>query len=174
MNWLTRNRVPKTIKFIGDLPAGGTVLCMGGNSLFDDVIVNHFKLEKFVTVGDLDFGVKANGRIDRLDAVFCFEVIEHLMNPLFAMNSLREYCDKNTKVFLSYPIRQHLFWWEGHFHEMDRDRFLTVIESAGFEVVRYERHIVWDHPLFYLSGIRPFLRLTIGRRRGQFYELRVK
>ena len=104
--------------------------------------------------------------------VLCFEVIEHLMNPLFFLTRLRAFTGPGTRLYVTYPLRPRPFWSDIHWHEIDRRRFRFLVEQAGWRIERYRQVSLWREWSFYLTGLRPFLRLTIGKTRSQMYELR--
>ena len=160
-----------TRKFLEQgITRSGEVLSIGSENRFDSLMAEHFKLPISFTSGDFDREWSAQER--DYAYVFCFEVIEHLMNPLHFLDGLHRYVNPETRVFLTTPYRPHLFRNNQHFHEFDQLRFNHLLNAAGFAVVRHQTRIAWYHPLFYLSGIRPFLRLTIGRSRTHLYELK--
>jgi SAM-dependent methyltransferase len=161
----TRNFVQPAIGQPGEL------LSIGPENLFDRTMAESFQLSCHSTSGDLDRDWQAPPK--HYDYVFCFEVIEHLMNPLHFLENLKRYVGSDTRIFLTTPRRPHAFWNNQHFHEYDQVRFNHLLSAAGYVVIRHEARITWYHPLFYLSGIRPFLRLTIGRSKTHLYELRV-
>ncbi|HOT97733.1 MAG TPA: methyltransferase domain-containing protein [bacterium] len=148
----------------------GEVLSIGPENAFDQAMAGVFQLGYNSTTGDLDREWRAPEK--PYAYVFCFEVIEHLMNPLHFLETLQRYLQPGTRIFLSTPRRPHAFWNNQHFHEYDTLRFTHLLTSAGYEVVRHEARVTWYHPLFYLSGLRPFLRLTVGRSKTHLYELR--
>lgn len=173
-----QKRMQRTIKFIEDGgEIEGSVLDIGGENPVGSYIADYFYLEKKNTDIDLDFPNYYFWRMNRkFDNIFMFEVIEHLMNPLALLVKLKkDVCSPETRVFLTYPIRPRFLWAKTHFHEYDKKRFRFMINQAGYRIVRYEQHIHWRPDWwFYFTGLRPFLRLTIGRCRQQFYELALK
>ncbi len=169
-----RQRKRHTLRFVGER-LDGPVLDIGPANDFGRDLAAHYRVELANTEGDLDFD---EWRPDReapagaFAAVFAFEVIEHLMNPLFFLVRLRRFCRPGARVFITYPVRPRFLWSDIHWHEIDRRRFLFLVDQAGYEVVRYQERLLWREWSFYLTGLRPFLRLTLGRTRSQMYELR--
>ena len=117
----------------------------------------------------------------RFDAIFIFEVLEHLINPLLFLESLKNYITKDTLVFISYPehfIKQ--FWSNNHFNEYDKKRFEYLINEAGYKIIKH-KSILWLWCKFrnYFTGIRPILRLVTGYWiltifKKHYYILRLK
>ena len=165
-----------TIRFIGQ-SLSGPVLDIGPANDFGRELGQHFGVEVVNTGGDLDFNdwrPRQPAPPGGFGAVFAFEVIEHFLNPLLFLARLRDQCGPRTRVFISYPLRPRLFWSDIHWHEIDRRRFRFLIEQAGYEPVQYREVALWREWRFYLSGLRPLLRLTVGRTRSQMHELRLR
>jgi hypothetical protein len=169
-----RQRLRHTIDFLGAvLP--GPALDIGPKNDFGDRLAERFGIGVVNTEGDLDLdGWRPiqPGPEGGFPVVFCFEVIEHLLNPLLFLISLRRHCAAGARVFVTYPLRPRLFWSDIHWHEIDRRRFDYLLGQAGFVSVRFREKLLWREWPFYLTGVRPLLRLTVGRTRSQMYELR--
>lgn len=106
--------------------------------------------------------------------VFCFEVLEHLCNPLLFLERLKEFIYQDADIFISFPSgRPQFLWTGGHFHEYGKERAEELFRLAGYKVIRTERTpIIWKRPLEYFKGIRPFLRL-FWPLRCRLYHLRL-
>jgi hypothetical protein len=104
------------------------------------------------------------------DTITCFEVLEHLMNPLRFIEEMRPFNGK--RMYLSTPLCPPLtsWMWKGHFTEYRLEALLTLFEYVGLEVVRYEifRTLPFKHAL---TGIRPFIRWAFAYKTILF-ELR--
>ncbi len=169
-------RLRHTQEFLGTELAG-PALDIGPKNGFGDALGARYGIAVVNTEGDLDldrWGPDRPAPAGGFPAVFCFEVIEHLLNPLFFLVRLRAHCGPSTRVFITYPLRPRFFWSDIHWHEIDRRRFRYLLDQAGYEAVRYQEKLLWRERRFYFSGLRPFLRLTIGRTRSQMYELRLR
>jgi len=168
-----RQRMRHTRRFLGTALAG-PVLDIGPANEFGRELAEFCRVEIVNTDGDLDFDAWQPDRPapdGGFPMVFAFEVIEHMMNPLFFLVRLRRFCAPAARVFITYPLRPRFFWSDIHWHEIDRRRFHFLVDQAGYEIVRYEERLLWREWSFYLTGLRPFLRLTLGRTRSQMYEL---
>lgn len=100
---------------------------------------------------------------EKYDIITCFEILEHLQNPLFFMKNIVNRLDANGTIFLSTPSRPHMFYPSYHFHEMKPQHLINWIFSPlGLEIVKRGRlkiNMRWSE---HLKGIRPFLRLFIN------------
>ena len=96
--------------------------------------------------------------------LFCFEILEHLFNPLFFLNNCRESLIQNGVLYLSTPYRPHFLWTEHHYHEIDDRRIEWLFEKANLEVIKHQKMLLYRGIKFHLSGIRPFLRLFTHTR----------
>ncbi len=87
-----------------------------------------------------------------------FEILEHVMNPLFVLDGCREVLQGDGVLYLSVPRRHPWEWLFGkspeHFHEFARDELRWLLDKAGFTVVRW---VELDTSEF-LLGVRPLLR----------------
>jgi hypothetical protein len=169
-------RLRHTAAFLGETLAG-PVLDIGPVNGFSRELGERFGVQIVNTDGDFDY---SDWRPLRpappggFGAVFAFEVIEHMMNPLLFLTRLREHCGPRTRVFVTYPLRPRMFWSDFHWHEIDRRRFRFLLEQAGYEPVRYREVGVRREWSFYFTGLRPFLRLTVGRIKLQMHELKLR
>lgn len=171
-----QQRMRHSLAFFGaGLP--GPALDIGPANDFGRELGEKLGLEIVNTEGDLDFNdwrALAPAPPGGFPTIWCFEVIEHLMNPLLFLTRLRDLSGKETRLFVTYPLRPRFFWSDIHWHEIDRRRFRFLVDQAGWKVERYREVSLWREPRFYLTGIRPFLRMTIGKTRSQMFELTVK
>lgn len=171
-----KKRFKQTLDFIGDIQ--GTVLDIGERNHLTEYIEKRLALDIYNTFSDLDYSIEFNLKgadyylglsFFEFDYVFCFQVIEHLLNPRLFFDNLRETVNKDTRIFLSYPSRPKIFWNnQEHFHEYDKLRFNYLLDKTGFEIIRKKNIYVRRFP----NGIRPLLRNFIPQT--TIYELRVK
>jgi hypothetical protein len=112
-----------------------------------------------------------NGR--KYNIIFCFEILEHLQNPLLFLKSLLEYWNNSGFIYLSMPARLRFLWTEHHFHEIPPKHFQKwLLNPLGLEIKRKKRIRINHSPWFYLSGIRPFFRLFFNYT--WIYEIKKK
>jgi len=97
------------------------------------------------------------------DSVFCFEVIEHLMNPLNLLLEIRKVLRPSGRLFLSTPKHKpHFLWGKYHFTEFDEQRLTALVSRAGFLIRRkaeFRTMPFWWHFL----GIRPLMRMVYNK-----------
>ena len=106
--------------------------------------------------------------------VYCFEVLEHLLNPHLFLESIRKILAKDGVLYLSFPTGRPVFLWtNGHFHEYQMKRAEKLFEIAGFEVEKKAKTgIIWKKWYEYFMGFRPLLRFFIPLRCAM-YKLRI-
>lgn len=96
------------------------------------------------------------------DCTTAFEILEHLINPLGVLKSI-----KSQRLFATVPLR---LWfarsyrnkndtWDQHYHEFEDWQFDWLLQKAGWKIVRREK---WTSPVVKI-GIRPLLRLFYNR-----------
>ena len=164
-----------THKFVqNNINSEYTVLDIGDRNKFGMKMAEEFHLNYTYTKGDLDT-ISWYPTISRINnVIFCFEVMEHLMNPLLFLTRLLEYCNRKTKIFVSYPQNPCFFKTPTHFHEFKDEEFYTLIHAAGFKIVEHQILRRWHKTLFYFTGIRPFIRflcILIGLSKRHLYIL---
>ena len=150
----------------------GNIL-VAGHGAFEDSLARGANLENII--GDYDSKPLTKHYVSKPDAVYCFEVLEHLINPGILLNMIRSKMSKDTPLYVSFPTGRPMFLWtNGHFHEFQMKRAEKMFEMAGLEVVkRAKTGIIWRKWHEYFKGVRPFLRLFFPLRCAM-YELRVK
>ena len=149
----SESRFRQTVDFIGNI--SGVSLDIGERNHLSDYIEERLNVSIVNTFSDLDYCIEYNADDEMFDYVFCFEVIEHLLNPRNFFDKLYCLVHKDSRIFLSYPSRPKLFWNnDEHFHEYDRLRFNYLLQKTGFKIVRQKNIYVRRTP----NGIRPLLR----------------
>ncbi len=118
------------------------------------------------------------------DVVFCFEVLEHLQNPLWFIRQIKQYLlAPGGVIYLSMPSNPHFLRYPFHFHEMRRDMLQTwILEPLGLKIVRHRRFNFVNNWRSMFIGIRPLLRAIRTRdirpilwgfiQINNFYEIR--
>ena len=157
-----RLRVVK--KFIGYDIGKLKSLDIGGPNKFGELL----GLKDNTLEMDLNRSLKAPG--ENYDLIGCFEIIEHIMNPLFMMDFIFAVLRPGGVCYLSTP-RPWFGFLQGrqHFTEYKPDRFKRMVEYAGFEVVRTKKFCIWDWD-FIFYGFRPVFRVLFHR--NYLWELR--
>ena len=156
-DWNPR-RAKKTLDFL--LSCGlsdEVVLDIGVANELGAYIQKHTNIGLVNTYGDLDYEI---GAVRTFSTVFCFEVIEHLMNPRLFLDNLYNTTTKDVDIFLSFPARPKFLWNnESHFHEYDKLRFNMLLEVTRFKIVKKKDVYIPEFKI----GIRPTIRLFIPK-----------
>ena len=122
--------------------------------------------------GDFDENIYVIGNFDgeilaipgsHFDTVVFTSVIEHLYNPLFALEEIKKYIKPDGILLLAMPkgtIMSVQYYW--HFHEMTKNQLFMLMDRAGFMCVSYKEFPrYWGKPKRW--GIRPILRRLIDK-----------
>ncbi|MCC7430963.1 methyltransferase domain-containing protein [bacterium] len=151
-------RILHTLDFIGNHKTAKS-LDVGERNPITPLLEKQLQTKIENTSIDLDTE-KLEGNFD---TVFCFEVVEHLMNPLHLLLEIRSCLTSNGTLFLSTPLHKpHFLWDKHHFTELDFGRLKTLVTRAGFTITKSK--IVRSRPLWwYFRGFRPLLRLFFNR-----------
>ena len=92
----------------------------------------------------LDLNYKLDWGDNNFDVITHFEVIEHLLNPLLAMEECYRILKKGGRMYLTTPNDYSLIYklehllerkYEPHFHQFTRNDLLWLLTSAGFKSV---------------------------------------
>ena len=170
---IDNKRFEYLVKFMKD-PVE-SVLDIGSQNNFGLKVAKYYNISICNTDGDLDYTDWMPLGGDYYKTVWIFEVIEHLMNPALFLKELKDIIDLNTQIYVTYPFRSVVSYWsDTHFNEMDEKRFRTLVESCGYEIVRYEKNRFYRKWNFYLRGIRPLIRLLFVPYFENYYELKLK
>lgn len=149
------------INFIGLKNDFGAVLDIGEKSPLSEKLSSQYKIKIDQTDIDLDIE-KLNGTYD---TVFCFEVIEHLFNPLHLLLEIQKVLSSKGRLYLSTPKRRpHFMWYKYHFHEFSKSELINLIDRAGFEIIRKQYKMSGRPLIGYFKGIRPISRLFLERK----------
>lgn len=138
----------------------GSVLDIGARNPLTETLEKYYSIKITNTDIDLDVG-KLSGKFD---TVFCFEVIEHLFNPLHLLFEIKKVLKNDGRLFLSTPKgKPHFLWFKHHFHELYETELRNLIDRAGFKIIKLKYYRViplWNG----FTGIRPFIRMFLQRK----------
>lgn len=113
-----------------------------------------------VQIENRDFNFRRPILHMKFDTILCFEVLEHLQNPLLFLRSLIKELEPDGVLYLSTPHRPKLLWTSRHFIEYSPRRLKKwILEPLDLTIVRKKHLHINHHWSFYLKGIRPMLRL---------------
>jgi SAM-dependent methyltransferase len=154
-----KNIINTIIKFIEKKDLGKT-LDIGERNPLTEILENYYAIKIENTNVDLDVE-KLSGKYD---TIFCFEVIEHLYNPLHLLLEIHKILNDKGQLYLSTPKgKPHFLWFKHHFHEIYEPELRSLFIRAGFTISRlkYFRVIpIWKG----FAGFRPFIRMLFQRK----------
>ncbi len=151
-----------TIEWLKQFDIDGMCLDCGDRTTFTDILDSViFAVDKIDnTTHDLNFCDFKDNPI--YTNILIFEVIEHLMNPLLFLKSLRISFmkDDDSTRYLSTPIKRPKWMRnkEHHFHEFNYNELCYLIDQAGFKIID-EKRINITRWWYMFTGIRPLLRV---------------
>lgn len=156
----------------------GACLDIGDQNYIGTKIASHFGMQYYYTIGDLNWNNWYLSTDNKPDVVFCFRVLEYLLNPLLFLSRLRiNYCNEETLIFLFYPQNPCFFEGMHHFHHFTDKEFNTLITMAEFDIIARQKVKLWCPWWFYLTGIRPIIKffiLLFSSGNANFYLLKIK
>jgi len=155
-------RAELTRAFVEATARDALVLDIGEKNRMSEYLGKALGINIVNTCSDLDYSIEPCSPGNReYGTVFCFEVIEHLLNPRLFFDNLHRLTTSDVRVYLSYPSRPRFLWNnEEHFHEYDLRRFRLLLQKTGFRIVENKRLFIpnWGS---LLKGIRPWSRLVL-------------
>ena len=161
-----------TIKYLNrKVRPHSSILDVGQVNPLTELLINgDLKPDITNTEGDLDvFTLRDDVKYDY---ILYSHTIEHQFNPLHTLLELKKVMTDKTLMFVILPRRGKLLWCKGHFHEIDDYRMRLLLERSGLDIVNLELHKAWRPWYFYLTGIKPILRLFLEF--NAYYEVRLK
>lgn len=134
-------------------------LDVGDRSVFTDILERFYDCRFDNTTGDLDTDLLRGD----YDIITCFDVIEHLYNPLHCLLQIKSVLQDDGLLLLSTPLfKPHFLWSENQFHEMLYRSLTHLIQRANLKIVR-QRKITTLPWWRYITGFRPLLRGLLDR-----------
>lgn len=108
-----------------------------------DVATRRFSLENVLAMPLEDFFAKVS--LPQFDIITCFEVIEHIDNPLRFLSYIRDALNPHGRVFLSTPSRERMLAraniWDyppNHLTRWSEEAMSRVAQRAGFQIKSVE------------------------------------
>jgi SAM-dependent methyltransferase len=152
-----KNRVNETIAFLRyESPYGKLIADCGEDNPMKRAIEKDLDLR--IDSLDWDFNCPAP-ETGKYDVVLCFEVLEHLYNPLLFLNELKGKLLPGGIIYLSTPYqRPQILKAIHHYHEIPDDRIMWLFDEAGLRVEKMERVTIAGNWYDHILGIRPVLR----------------
>lgn len=96
--------------------------------------------------------------------IFCFEVLEHVMNPALFLSQLRELLSPGGTLYLSTPKLAVIpvYQTDMHFVEYKKEGLEALMNYCGYRIEKKE--IFTPFPLWWgATGFRPFFRVLFHR-----------
>jgi SAM-dependent methyltransferase len=165
-----KNRIKGTIDFLSSENLSGKIADCGENNPLKKAIENYFNIKIY----SLDWNFNTNIPLSeigwRYDIIFCFEVLEHLFNPLLLLNNLTWLLKESGIIYLSTPRQwPQLIKSVHHYHEIPTDRLLWLFEKAGLNIKKQDKITIAGNWYNHIHGIRPLLRYF---QKTRVYKLR--
>ncbi len=164
-----RKGIPRTLDYLSKfIPSDkrSSILDIGAESPLTIAVKKRFSnITVENTIGDLDevdFIIPKppiNG--STYDYIIYSHTIEHQFNPLLTLQKIRKFMDEHSVLFLMLPSRGKLLWCTSHFHEIDHYRMSLLVKRANLKILEYRKEKERREWWFYLTGIRPFMRLFL-------------
>jgi SAM-dependent methyltransferase len=151
------------IEFVSEDSLDGTICDIGNSNPKMEYLKEIFDINlEQVTVNDFNFDVFPD---KQYDVIFCFEILEHLQNPLFFMTQIKKMMKDNGTLYLSMPSNPRFMWATFHFFEMSKKHFEKwILVPLDLKIVRHRK---WNHSAdrkAMLIGIRPLIRMLLGKQ----------
>jgi len=130
-----------------------------------------------------DFNFDSLPKKKKYDVVFCFEVLEHLQNPLFLMRELKSILKDSGTIFLTMPSNPYFLCHDYHYNEIRKKKFVKwILNPLDLVLTKYKkRNFVNDWRAIFL-GVRPIIRGIRNRdfrptlwalmQIGNYYEIK--
>lgn len=159
-----RWRCKKLINILKNARNGsfGKILDVGERSPFTEQLEKSLQIKIENTNFDLNYPKQLN---KKYDSIFCFEVLEHLQNPLLFLDWMADHLSKNGKVYLTTPkggFPSLLMWPKSHYHEIDEYRLKSLFDLSKLTITYFK---TFNAPMsIYLQTgfIRPIFRILWG------------
>ena len=163
----TKKRFEECFSFFDDFEA--PVLDIGGVNVMGEAIKERFSElgRAHITIDntlECDFNEELIAPGGNYRTILCFEVIEHVMNPLLFMRNIHRLLGQGGVVYLSTPKAPLMSILSSNYHltEYKQTRLEQLFRWAGFEIEKTKMYNV--HPwLSAFEGIRPLWKLVFQR-----------
>ena len=163
------NRIKRTLLYFdGKLNHKQNILDIGERNLLTDNLESKYDITIDSTSGDLDTDFSIPNKL--YDVIIYSHTIEHQFNPLYTLLRIKRVLRRNGVLYILVPSRGKLLWDKGHYHEIDDYRMRILLKRSGFKVISRGRQKQIRDWKFYLTGIRPLLRLFFEY--SSHYELK--
>jgi hypothetical protein len=138
-DYCTKRRLQETINFLNPADFRGMRwLDVGAKNWVAEKVAEYLEEVPTHTDSDNDFNFTLTAPHKFYDVVTCFEVFEHIMNPLNFSINIGKLMVKGGVLYLSTPVHNPFgFYFNNtrHFSEYKISSVKTCLEYAGFEVI---------------------------------------
>ena len=151
-------KIKQTIEYLkGAILTNDFILDVGQRSPMTASLEKAFDCNIDNTDGDLDVCFKSPR--SKYNIIIYSHTIEHQFNPLYTLMEIKKRMDSSSTLYIFLPERGKLLWTNLHYHEIDNYRMGLLMERAGLGIIDKVYFKVWHPWYFWLTGIRPMLRL---------------
>ena len=106
-----------------------------------------------------DFNFDPLPKKKKYDVIFCFEIIEHLQNPLFFMRELKSILKDSGVIYITTPSNPKWLKYEYHFYEMPKkilERW--IFTPLDLRIARHWKFNFMNDWRAMFFGVRPIIR----------------
>jgi hypothetical protein len=165
---------PKIVRFIGN-KVNQPVADVGELNHKSQFLSQHYNVP-ITQIAPVDYYM---ANCVKYQTIFCFEVLSHLVNPLWFMRELSCNLEKNGVIYLSMPNRPRLLRNVHHFNEFGGKHLQRwILDDLGLQIVRTARYrnIYIPGKWYTHIGIRPLIRMIMRWLYNwiYIYEIRFK
>jgi SAM-dependent methyltransferase len=176
--WYTDREIPyslltrakKTAAFVDEIKE--PILDIGEDNPFKQLLEIYLELRIESTVGEIDFDYDKLQVTKKFNTIFCFEVLEHLFNPLFFLERLKDILTDDGIIYLSTPRNgcTKLRWYYRHYNEIPDKQIKWLFDRAKLKIVKTDRISFHEHWWQIWHGIRPVLKYF---NKTRLYKLQI-
>jgi len=126
---------------------------------FSESVITHlnFQKEEFKGVVIKKGDILKYKTSKKYDAVFCFEVLEHIKEDELAISNITKLLKPNGKFFFSVPAHQRdwsiIDKTKGHFRRYEREDIERKLKTSGLELIK-----ILNYGFPFLNFIRSFTK----------------
>lgn len=164
------NRMQKTAKFMNEADVPKPIYDLGTKNPLREHLRKFFEIHEFPD--NLDYDFDKLGEEKTIGTICCFEILEHLFNPLFHLIEMKRAIRDDGRIYISVPFQYKYLWDFRHYHEIDNMRLGWLFDKAGLEVVRRIRIPMRNQWYKHIVGFRPIIRYFTSHTR--LFELKKK
>lgn len=163
------NRVNETISYLDNENISGNIADIGEKNPMCIAIEKHFNIT--IDSVNFDFNYSFNMKKE-YDVILCFEVLEHLFNPLLFLEQLKGMLTKGGVIYLSTPYQKpQILKAIHHYHEIPSDRIEWLFNAAKLNIKSVKNITIAGNWHDHIYGIRPILRYF---QKTRMYKLKSK